>query len=235
MLTPERMIPGDEYVVAVTVTNTTARVLPKADYLLSYRWTLPDGTDYTRSSNRAETALPGDLTPGQSVTVNATVKAPIRTDLGNQRESFILNWDLLNHRNGRWLSESDGVAPLSQNVTADFLNDLALMFNSIVQGWINYYGRFYKVHVVSPPTAHQRASGALGHAEVQTVAPTREAGGRATGGSLTAIPKTVRPLAFRPQTCWLDDGSRVSREVKHGSASGGGCDSPRRLSRWSTA
>jgi hypothetical protein len=24
------------------------------------------------------------------------------------------------------------------------LTDLALMFNSIVQGWINYYGRFYK-------------------------------------------------------------------------------------------
>lgn len=24
------------------------------------------------------------------------------------------------------------------------LNDLAHMFNSIVQGWINYYGRFYK-------------------------------------------------------------------------------------------
>jgi RNA-directed DNA polymerase len=24
------------------------------------------------------------------------------------------------------------------------LNDLALMFNSTVQGWINYYGRFYK-------------------------------------------------------------------------------------------
>ena len=24
------------------------------------------------------------------------------------------------------------------------LDDLALMFNSIVQGWINYYGRFYK-------------------------------------------------------------------------------------------
>jgi RNA-directed DNA polymerase len=25
-----------------------------------------------------------------------------------------------------------------------FLNDLARMFNSVVQGWINYYGRFYK-------------------------------------------------------------------------------------------
>src|SRR5262249_41643721 len=24
------------------------------------------------------------------------------------------------------------------------LNDLAMMFNSIVQGWINYFGRFYK-------------------------------------------------------------------------------------------
>ena len=24
------------------------------------------------------------------------------------------------------------------------LGDLALMFNSIVQGWINYYGRFYR-------------------------------------------------------------------------------------------
>ena len=24
------------------------------------------------------------------------------------------------------------------------LDDLALMFNSIVQGWINFYGRFYK-------------------------------------------------------------------------------------------
>jgi len=24
------------------------------------------------------------------------------------------------------------------------LSDLALMFNSVVQGWINYYGRFYR-------------------------------------------------------------------------------------------
>ena len=24
------------------------------------------------------------------------------------------------------------------------LGDLALMFNSVVQGWINYYGRFYR-------------------------------------------------------------------------------------------
>ena len=51
------------------------------------------------------------------------------------------------------------------------LDDLAHMFNNIVQGWINYYGRFYKSDVVSPSPAHQRLSGALGHAEIQTAAP----------------------------------------------------------------
>jgi hypothetical protein len=70
-----------------------------------------------------------------------------------------------------------------------------------------------QVHVVSPPAAHQRSSGALGHAQVQTVAPTRKAGGRAAGGSLPAIATVVRSLALRTQTWWLDNGSRVSREV----------------------
>lgn len=118
-LTPERMIPGDEHVVAVTVTNTTARVLPKADYVVSYRWTLSDGTDQTRPGNRAETPLPGDLAPGQSVTVDATVKSPIQADFGPQRRAFVLNWDLRNRTTGKFLSESDGVAPLKQNVTAE--------------------------------------------------------------------------------------------------------------------
>ncbi len=35
-----------------------------------------------------------------------------------------------------------------------------------------------QVHVVSSPTAHQRSSGALGHAQIQTVTPTRKASGR---------------------------------------------------------
>ncbi|HEV2372820.1 MAG TPA: group II intron maturase-specific domain-containing protein [Streptosporangiaceae bacterium] len=29
------------------------------------------------------------------------------------------------------------------------LSDLALMFNSAVQGWINYYGRFYRSRLLS--------------------------------------------------------------------------------------
>jgi group II intron reverse transcriptase/maturase len=57
-----------------------------------------------------------------------------------------------------------------------------------------------QVHVVSPPEAHQRASGALGHTQVQTATPARTAGARTPGGSLTAIATTVRPLALRPQT-----------------------------------
>jgi hypothetical protein len=134
LLTPERMIPGDEYLVAVTVTNTTTRSLNKADYVLSYRWRLPDGTDQTRPSNRAETVMPADLAPGQSVTVDATVKAPTQIDPRTQRQAFILNWDLRNRGSGKWLSESDGVAPLKQ--TADFpaSNQLGLESSTTTTG-----------------------------------------------------------------------------------------------------
>ena len=50
------------------------------------------------------------------------------------------------------------------------LADLARMFNRVVQGWINYYGRFYKSRLYPRLPAHQRVSGALGQAEIQTVA-----------------------------------------------------------------
>jgi RNA-directed DNA polymerase len=51
------------------------------------------------------------------------------------------------------------------------LTDLALMFNRQLQGWINYYGRFYKVHVVSGLPAPQRHAREVGHAEIQALAP----------------------------------------------------------------
>ena len=50
------------------------------------------------------------------------------------------------------------------------LDDLARMFNSIVQGWINYYGRFYKSRLHLLPAAAQPALGAVGLPEIQTVA-----------------------------------------------------------------
>lgn len=35
------------------------------------------------------------------------------------------------------------------------LRDLALMFNRVVQGWINYFGRFYKSMLYPVRFSHQ--------------------------------------------------------------------------------
>ena len=117
--TPSRMIPGDQYTVAVTLTNTTATTWPAASRVLSYHWALPDGTDVTTGGNRLETALPKDVVPGDTVTVNATVKTPIQSGSGNKREQFVLRWDLLNKSTGQFLSASDGIPPLDQNVAVE--------------------------------------------------------------------------------------------------------------------
>ncbi|WP_306208171.1 golvesin C-terminal-like domain-containing protein [Actinoplanes sp. RD1] len=116
---PRRMIPGDEYLVRVTVVNPTAQVLPAATYVLSYRWALADGKDATENGNRLETALPADLAPGASVTVDARVKAPERADIGNSREQFLLRWDLRDRIARTWLSDTAGVPFLEQPVTVE--------------------------------------------------------------------------------------------------------------------
>jgi RHS repeat-associated protein len=117
--TPARMIPGDEYTVAVTLTNTTTSAWPAASRRLSYRWTLPDGTDVTTGGNQLETTLPADLAPGESVTVQAHLRTPIQSGEGNKRESFVINWDLRNTANSTWLSATDNIPPLSQQVTVE--------------------------------------------------------------------------------------------------------------------
>ncbi|MBB5803447.1 RHS repeat-associated protein [Saccharothrix ecbatanensis] len=114
-----RMIPGDEYTVPVSVTNSTTSTWRAADQVLSYRWNLPDGTDATTGGNRLETALPGDVLPGGTVTVQARVKTPIQSDAGNKREQFVLNWDLRNKTTGTWLSATGGIPALAQNVTVE--------------------------------------------------------------------------------------------------------------------
>jgi RHS repeat-associated protein len=113
------MIPGDEYRVAVTVRNTTASAWPKATFVLSYHWALPDGRDVTTSANRLETELPADLPPGESVTLDAAVKAPQNADLGNLREEFLLRWDMRDRQARKWLSETEGVPTLDQAVTVE--------------------------------------------------------------------------------------------------------------------
>ncbi|GGM19757.1 DNRLRE domain-containing protein [Micromonospora yangpuensis] len=116
---PSRMIPGDEYTSPVTVTNSLAAALPKADWVLSYRWELADGTDVTTAENRRETPFPTDLAPGAVTTVDAKIMTPVRTDQGNTRQAFVLKWDLRNRTTGQWLSQVWGIAPLAQNVTVE--------------------------------------------------------------------------------------------------------------------
>jgi RHS repeat-associated protein len=117
--TPSRMIPGDQYTINVDVSDTVARTLTKADYVLSYRWTLPDGTDVTNSGNQLQTALPKDIVPGDTVTVAAQLKTPIQSDSGNKRTDYVLHWDLYDKTTGQWLSTSDGIGSLDQAVAVE--------------------------------------------------------------------------------------------------------------------
>ncbi|CAL9644661.1 hypothetical protein SUDANB15_06419 [Streptomyces sp. enrichment culture] len=117
--TPSRMIPGDEYTVDVTLTNTTTSAWAAGDHALSYTWSLPDGTDVTTGGNQLETALPDRVLPGDSVTVPARLKAPVNSDSGNKRLDHVLKWDLKNTTTGTWLSDAEGIAPLAQSVRTE--------------------------------------------------------------------------------------------------------------------
>ncbi|WP_245180421.1 golvesin C-terminal-like domain-containing protein [Streptomyces montanisoli] len=120
--TPARMTPGTTYNVDVTVTNTTNSTWTAADQALSYRWTLPDGTDVTNGGNQIKTPLPQDLSPGETATVHAQVKAPTNADSGNPtnaRTQYTLTWDLYNKTKATWNSASGGVAGLAQDITIE--------------------------------------------------------------------------------------------------------------------
>ncbi|MGW0631039.1 golvesin C-terminal-like domain-containing protein [Streptomyces sp. NPDC002758] len=119
---PQRMTPGTTYNVDLSLTNTTNTTWAAADQVVSYRWTLPDGTDVTNGGNQIQTALPSDLVPGQTVTIHAQVKAPTNADSGNptnSRTQYTLTWDVFNKTNSTWNSASGGVAGLAQAETVE--------------------------------------------------------------------------------------------------------------------
>jgi len=116
--TPRRMIPGDEYPIRVTLTNTTSAPLLAARQVLSYHWSTPNGGDAT-AGNRLDTRLPADLAPGASVVLDAKVKAPSFADIGNDREQFVLRWDVYDNQSRTWLSDSAGVATHDQDVRVE--------------------------------------------------------------------------------------------------------------------
>lgn len=115
--TPLRLIPGDEYQIKVTLRNTTTASWPKATYVLSYHWQLAGGAE--EPVQRLETELPADLAPGATVALDAKVRTPATADRGNQREQWVLRWDLRDRQRGRWLSETAGVPTLDQPVTVE--------------------------------------------------------------------------------------------------------------------
>ena len=114
-----RMIPGNQYPIPVTLNNPTSSTWRASDWVLSYHWTLPDGTDVTNGGNQLDSPLPSDVAPGQAVNVNAQVKTPINSDSGNKRNEYVLRWELRNKVTGQWLSTSDGIGPLDQPVTVE--------------------------------------------------------------------------------------------------------------------
>jgi RHS repeat-associated protein len=119
---PARMTPGTTYNVDLTLTNTTNSIWSAADRVLSYRWTLPDGTDVTNGGNQIQTVLPQDLSPGETATIHAQVKAPTNADSGNPtnaRTQYTLTWDVFNKTNNTWNSDAGGVPGLAQSETIE--------------------------------------------------------------------------------------------------------------------
>lgn len=114
--TPVRLNVGETIAVPVTVTNTTSQAWPAASTRLGYWWKRPDGTDATTADNQLLTALPSDLAPGQTVTVNAQVKAPALSGDGNRAEGYTLAWDLYDTATNNWKSSSHQLPQLPQQI-----------------------------------------------------------------------------------------------------------------------
>jgi YD repeat-containing protein len=91
-----------------------------APWQLTYKWLLPDGSgtaDPASAASQLMTALPRDVALGNTVTVNAQVKALTTSDPGATRIDRVLTWDLYNQATNTYLSAaSGGVGGLGQHV-----------------------------------------------------------------------------------------------------------------------
>ena len=96
------------------------------------------------------------------------------------------------------------------------LTDLARIFNPIIQGWINYYGRFYRSVLAKVLRRINAYLGGWGPMQVQAAAPLPRQGTEVPGRRLPTPTRTVRPLAVWCAPRRLDDGSPVSREAHAG-------------------
>jgi subtilisin family serine protease len=107
--TPAMLVPDQTATVSITLTNTGSKTWPIAGtnpVLLSYRWKNSQGAIIGTS---LYTPLPQAVSPGQSVTVSAQVKAPPAAG------AHSLEWDLV-EKNVTWFS-AKAVPPLKVPVT----------------------------------------------------------------------------------------------------------------------
>ena len=96
------------------------------------------------------------------------------------------------------------------------LTDLARIFNPIIQGWINYYGRFYRSVLIKVLRRINAYLVRWAQWQVQAAAPLPRQGAQVPGRRLPTPTRPVRPLAVRRAPRRLDDGSPVSGEVHAG-------------------
>ena len=87
---------------------------------LTYKWLLPDDSgqaDPASAASQLMTQLPRDIPPGNTITVNAQVKALSPTDPGATRIDRVLTWDIYNPTTDTYLSAATGgVTGLGQHV-----------------------------------------------------------------------------------------------------------------------
>jgi RHS repeat-associated protein len=114
---PDPLTASRRYVVKVTLTNTTTSTWNARDWVLSYHWQLPGGTDVSGPANQEQTPLPADMAPGAVATIAAALRAPDTTGSGSTRTGYVLAWDLYNKTTGTWLSSSAAGAPGSKPTT----------------------------------------------------------------------------------------------------------------------
>jgi hypothetical protein len=76
---PTPMNSAASYTVPVTLTNTTVSTWAPADWVLSYHWLLPDGTDVSNSSDQVQTA---DWRASQKTVATSIVRQWLLARLG---------------------------------------------------------------------------------------------------------------------------------------------------------
>ena len=93
------------------------------------------------------------------------------------------------------------------------IEDLSRMFNPIIRGWLQYYGRFYRSALYPPMRQLDRSLGPLGRSEVQEAAQAFAQSDSLGRAYLETRSEVVGALAVGC-AAWFHGGSRMSGDVQ---------------------